>query len=75
MGRNHVLIAVFVLAFVGCAKKQPVDKVTSFASDDPHMNAAIEKARSTVGPPYRPTSFLFHLDRIALGVSLGHTDS
>jgi uncharacterized protein YegJ (DUF2314 family) len=41
-------VAVLALAFTGCGKKHPVDKVTYVADDDPRMNAAIDKARSTV---------------------------
>src|SRR6187401_3000188 len=41
-------MAVVVLALAGCGTKGPVDKVTDVADDDPRMNAAIAKARSTV---------------------------
>ena len=48
MRHRLVTIAVFVLVIAGCNKKQSVDKVTYVDEDDPQMNAAIEKARSSV---------------------------
>ena len=48
MARLLAFAAVFVFALGGCSKKQPVDKISYVASDDPRMNAAIDKARSTV---------------------------
>lgn len=40
---------VFVFLIAGCSKKDRADKVTLVEADDPRMNAAIEKARATVG--------------------------
>ena len=48
MRRQRIIVAVFVLVVAGCNKKPPVDKVTYVADDDPQMNAAMEKARSSV---------------------------
>jgi uncharacterized protein YegJ (DUF2314 family) len=48
MGRWLGTLAIISLAFAGCGKKQPADKVAYVADDDPRMNAAIDKARSTV---------------------------
>ena len=48
MGRCLGIFAVLTLLLAGCAKKHPADNVTYVADDDPRMNAAIEKARSTV---------------------------
>ena len=41
------VLALAVVAATGCGRKHPADKVTRVADDDPQMNAAIEKARST----------------------------
>lgn len=38
---------MFIIAASGCGKKHPVDKVIYVPEDDPRMNAAMEKARST----------------------------
>lgn len=46
--RTIAALAVTVLALAGCGTKAPTDKVTYVADDDPRMNAAIAKARSTV---------------------------
>ena len=48
MRHQQIIIAVFVLVVAGCNKKPPVDKVTYVADDDPQMNAAMEKARTSV---------------------------
>jgi uncharacterized protein YegJ (DUF2314 family) len=48
MTRWLLIVALSALSLVGCGKKQPVDKVTYVAPDDPRMKAAIEKARSNV---------------------------
>src|SRR5438128_2111822 len=48
MGRTLAIVAVLGLLVAGCGKKYPEDKVISVAGDDPRMNAAVEKARSTV---------------------------
>ena len=48
MGRCITVAVVLAIALSGCGKKQPADKVTYVADDDPRMNAAIDKARSTV---------------------------
>jgi uncharacterized protein YegJ (DUF2314 family) len=40
---------MLALVIAGCGKKHPADKVTYVSDDDPRMNAAMEKARSTVG--------------------------
>jgi uncharacterized protein YegJ (DUF2314 family) len=42
------LFVVLVVALAGCGKKHAADKVTYVADDDPAMNTAMEKARSTV---------------------------
>ncbi|MGL6096472.1 MAG: DUF2314 domain-containing protein [Fimbriiglobus sp.] len=42
------IVAVLAFALTGCGKKQPSDKVTIVAKDDPRMKAAIGKARATV---------------------------
>ena len=39
---------VVSLVLVGCGKKGPVDPVVEFSGDDPKMNAAIAKAKSSV---------------------------
>jgi len=46
--RRIAALAVAVLALAGCGTKGLEDKVTYVADDDPRMNAAIAKARSTV---------------------------
>jgi uncharacterized protein YegJ (DUF2314 family) len=47
--RREVIVIVIVMLFVaGCGKQRPADKVSYVADDDPRMNAAIAKARSTV---------------------------
>lgn len=48
MGRWLGAAALVALALSGCGKEHPADKVTYVADDDPRINAAIEKARSTV---------------------------
>jgi uncharacterized protein YegJ (DUF2314 family) len=40
--------AVLAALFCGCGKSEPVDRVTYVKDDDPKMNTAMEKARSTV---------------------------
>jgi uncharacterized protein YegJ (DUF2314 family) len=47
-GRRVYLVLLLVVPVMGCWGKSPVDKVIPVADDDPKMNAAIEKARSTV---------------------------
>lgn len=42
------MVVVVALLLVGCGKKHPAVKVTYVADDDPRMNAAMNKARSTV---------------------------
>jgi len=42
------ILVVLTIATTGCGKKAAEDKVTMVADDDPRMNAAIAKARSTV---------------------------
>lgn len=48
MARWFGVVAVVTLAVAGCGKKHPVDKVAMVSDDDPRMNAAMDKARSTV---------------------------
>jgi uncharacterized protein YegJ (DUF2314 family) len=48
MWRCCLIVAIVILTTTGCGKKTPEDKVTYVDSDDPQMNAGIEKARSTV---------------------------
>jgi uncharacterized protein YegJ (DUF2314 family) len=48
MRRSLAVVAISVFAAIGCAKSESRDKVTHVADDDPRMNAAIEKAKSTV---------------------------
>jgi uncharacterized protein YegJ (DUF2314 family) len=48
MRRFLGVVAVLAVVLAGCGKKHPADKVTYVAADDARMNAAIEKARSTV---------------------------
>ncbi len=48
MFRYLAVTALLALAFCGCTKMYPADKVTYVADDDPRMKAAIEKARATV---------------------------
>jgi uncharacterized protein YegJ (DUF2314 family) len=48
MARALAVMAVVALAITSCSKKYPVDKVTYVPDGDPRMNAAMEKARSTV---------------------------
>jgi uncharacterized protein YegJ (DUF2314 family) len=48
MGRFGVLAIVAGIMTAGCGNEYPVDKVTKVADDDPRMNAAMDKARSTV---------------------------
>lgn len=48
MRRLFGITVVLVVMAVGCGKKDSPDKVTFVADDDPRMNAAMEKARSTV---------------------------
>ena len=55
MTRFAVFLAVLVLGLSGCAKKHPADKVTYVPDTDPRMNAAIDKAKSTVN------TFITHL--------------
>jgi uncharacterized protein YegJ (DUF2314 family) len=46
---RHLGAVLMVVAIVaGCGRKQPEDKVTYVAPDDPRMNAAMAKARATV---------------------------
>ena len=68
-----VVFTVVALAVAGCGRKQPVDKVTYMADDDPRMNAAMETARSTVN------TFIIALQspnagRSAFSVKLAFTD-
>jgi uncharacterized protein YegJ (DUF2314 family) len=49
MGRWLGTLIVFALVLAGCGKEHPADNVVDVAHDDPRMNAAMEKARSTVG--------------------------
>jgi uncharacterized protein YegJ (DUF2314 family) len=49
MGRLAVMVIVGGLTLAGCGDRYPADRVTQVADDDPRMNAAIDKARSTVG--------------------------
>jgi len=74
MGRCLVIASALVILTAGCAKKHPVDKVTYVADDDPRMNAAMEKARSTVN------SFITNLKspkagQSAFSVKMAFTDS
>jgi uncharacterized protein YegJ (DUF2314 family) len=48
MSRSLAVVAVLALAVSGCGKSESRDKVTHVADDDPRMNAAIDKAKSTV---------------------------
>ena len=48
MRRRLLILLIAVLAATGCGRKNPADKVFHVADDDPRMNAAMEKARSTV---------------------------
>jgi uncharacterized protein YegJ (DUF2314 family) len=49
MGRHFSALAAIILLIAGCGQQHMADKVTYVADDDPRMNAAIEKARSSVG--------------------------
>jgi uncharacterized protein YegJ (DUF2314 family) len=42
------IFVLFIVMVTGCGKKHPADKVIYVADDDPRMNAAMEKARSSV---------------------------
>jgi uncharacterized protein YegJ (DUF2314 family) len=53
--RFTVLVVVLALGISGCSKSHPIDKVTHVADSDPRMNAAIDKAKSTVN------TFIVHL--------------
>ncbi|MCC7423119.1 MAG: DUF2314 domain-containing protein [Planctomycetaceae bacterium] len=46
--RLIVSAALLAAMFSGCGNAGPVDRVTYVKDDDPKMNAAMEKARSTV---------------------------
>ncbi len=46
MVRMSCMLALALLA--GCGAKHPADRVTTVEDDDPQMNAAIDKARSSV---------------------------
>ena len=46
--RSCIFAILLSIAILGCGKKPSADKVTYVADDDPRMNAAIAKARSTV---------------------------
>jgi uncharacterized protein YegJ (DUF2314 family) len=48
MWRSIGFVAILAVILAGCKKKSPADKVTYVPDDDPKMNAAMEKARSTV---------------------------
>lgn len=48
MVRYVGLVLAVLVTIVGCGKKSPADKVTYVADDDPRMDAAMKKARSTV---------------------------
>jgi uncharacterized protein YegJ (DUF2314 family) len=48
MARWLAIIGMTAFLVGGCSKKHPADKVTYVADDDPRMNAAMVKARSTV---------------------------
>ena len=47
MRRTFAVVAILALC-LACNKKHSADKVTYVADDDPRMNAAIDKARTTV---------------------------
>ncbi len=42
-------IVIGLTLWVGCGDPYPADRVTKVADDDPRMNGAMEKARSSVG--------------------------
>jgi uncharacterized protein YegJ (DUF2314 family) len=44
-----VLLAAFILVAVSCAQRKSPDRVIHVSADDPRMNAAIAKARASVG--------------------------
>jgi len=48
MGRLGVTAIVAGITLAGCSNQYPADRVTKVADDDPRMNAAMGKARSTV---------------------------
>jgi uncharacterized protein YegJ (DUF2314 family) len=48
MARWLAIIGMTAFLATGCSNKHPADKVTYVADDDPRMNAAMVKARSTV---------------------------
>jgi uncharacterized protein YegJ (DUF2314 family) len=48
MERFRTLAIVAGIMVPGCADHYPADKVTKVADDDPRMNVAMDKARSTV---------------------------
>lgn len=48
MGRWLAIVALLAFGAVGCSEKHRADRVIGVADDDPRMNAAIDKARSTV---------------------------
>ncbi|HEX4608861.1 MAG TPA: DUF2314 domain-containing protein [Urbifossiella sp.] len=73
MGRGLGIVVVVASALAGCGKKHPADKVTYVADDDPRMNAAVDKARSTV------KTFIVALKspkagQTAFSIKLGFTD-
>jgi uncharacterized protein YegJ (DUF2314 family) len=73
MGRWLGTVSVIALALAGCGKKHPDDKVTYVADDDPRMNAAMDKARSTIN------SFITALKspkpgQSAFSIKMGFTD-
>jgi uncharacterized protein YegJ (DUF2314 family) len=46
--RRFLYFVVLTIAWAGWGEEQPVDRITEVPRDVPRMNAAIEKARSTV---------------------------
>lgn len=48
MCRRFGIVAALALAFAGCGKDRPADKVAYVADDDPGMNAAMGTARANV---------------------------
>jgi uncharacterized protein YegJ (DUF2314 family) len=74
MGRWLGTVAVVALIFAGCGKKHPADKVTYVADDDPRMNAAMDKARSTV-KTFTAALKSPKAGQSAFSIKMGFTDS
>lgn len=49
MTRRMLLVMALTFIALGCGDRPPAYNVTDVAPDDPQMNAAIEKAKSSIG--------------------------